>query len=667
MELILSKGYANMKMFKYLFHRTKQVYSDPMKTKTVKVLVMGKSGVGKTSVIRKLCDCEDLLQNNAPTCYDVYQKDLLIDEYNVTIQFMDLGGLHAFPSMQDVFIRQADIFLLVYSADDPDSFNKMVDLRKLIVNVKNKHSTELPIIVVRNKCDLKKTKSKKEHMRKKSVHQWCYLVHDVSAKTCLKINAIMDSLIEESKFIGNSDDLGSAQYSGKYVYNEKLNDVEKKIQYHKPPSLFHNYDNSDEKMEKRRRKIARLEQRKSPSLNRFNNIIRSSFRKLKRNTSLHSIKSENLCSENHNDFLAPSQLNDSKESSRKSSKSDIYSKDTYGSRVISPTLKKTEFFQEGGSVPDPVFLDHSLNIRKKSLSSNDLVLGTLDTFQEKHKLLTSQSVIESEQFLKPALRARCQTEFQKKTKPSKLDIVHTTLRTDVMPENYQVPIYSRSMSIKQPKTSVVVKDAIEEEDPSKIYPVPQWRGSNRHSLISNKLDMSTPTGDKSVDSESSLYSLTYNLYSRRKSVSVGDIASLGALSQKKFSQTDDQKSPNTNSEESVTSKFTMKKKSIAFNCNEKRKESQNKKMSLQPQHFKRNNSDVYEKDYSCFTEESKNIKSNSWNNLLPIESKRLSFQGTDYFTIFEKEGQESNPLKPSCENLTSSSYGKQYLKSISIF
>ena len=663
-----------MKVFKYLFQRTKQVYSDTMKTKTVKVLVMGKSGVGKTSVIRKLCDCEDSLQNNAPTCYDVYQKDLLIDEYNVTIQFMDLGGLHAFPSMQDVFIRQADIFLLVYSADDPDSFNKMVDLRKLIVNVKNKHSTELPIIVVRNKCDLQRTQSKKEHMRKKSVHQWCYLVHDVSAKTCVKINAIMDSLIEESKFIGNSDDLGSAQYSGRYVYNEKLNDVEKKVQYHKSPSLFHNYDNSDEKMEKRRRKTARLEQRKSPSLQRFNSILRSSFRRLKRSASRHSIKSESLCPENANDFLTASSVNDSKDSSRKSSKSDTCTKDVNSSRIITPTFKKSEFFDETGSVTTPsVFPDGLSNIRKKSLSSNDLVLGALNTLQEKHKLsLNSQSVLESDQFLKPTSRARCQSELQKRTKPSKLDIVHTTLRTEDVPENYHVPIYSRSMSFRQPKTPVTFKDTIEEEDPGKIYPVPLWRagGSNRQSLVSNKVDISTPTGDKLIDLDESLQSLSSNLYNRRKSVSVGDITFLGTLNQKKFTQPDitlDLKSQKTNSEESVASKSPRKKKSISFNWNEKRKGSRNKKMSLQPQSFKRNNSDVYEKHDCSFEEEPRNIKSSSWNNLLHVENKRLSFQGVG-IPIFEKVSQEGNNLKPSGENsLAPLSNSKQYFKSISIF
>ena len=236
-----------MNFIKEMFRKDKR---EVRKTKTVKVLVMGKSGVGKTSVIRKLCHSQDLFQNYVPTCYDVYQEEILVDEYNTTMEFMDFGGTDVFPTMRDVFIRQADIFLLVYSSDDKESFSQITELRGVISKVKNKHYTEIPIIVVRNKSDLL-VNSKKERLQRKSVRQNFYVTHDVSALTGIKINAIMDSLIEESKFIGNADDRESL-HSGRYIYGEKKGRTPKSEQYHKSPSIFHTNETSDEQMQRRR-------------------------------------------------------------------------------------------------------------------------------------------------------------------------------------------------------------------------------------------------------------------------------------------------------------------------------------------------------------------------------------------------------------------------------
>ena len=89
----------------------------------------------------------------------------------------------------------------------------MLTLRDKIVAVKKKCYSELPIVVVRNKSDVQKRISKHDRERKKTVTNWCYLNHDVSSKTGLRVNSIMDNLIEESKFIGNDQNEVSAAFN----------------------------------------------------------------------------------------------------------------------------------------------------------------------------------------------------------------------------------------------------------------------------------------------------------------------------------------------------------------------------------------------------------------------------------------------------------------------
>ena len=249
-----------MNLFKWLIGKRKDRENKQRlsyKEKTVKILCMGKERVGKTAVIHKLCNREDFTEQHHPTLYDDHLKEIVVDEYKVSLQFMDMGGSQNFPSMQRVFIQQADIYILFYAVDDADSYTRMLEYRDKIAAVKDTHSTDLPLMVVRNKVDLKQRRLRKEVERRKALNKWCGKIYDVSAKTGLKINAIMDSLIEESKFIGN-ELLGSSKISGRYIFEEtgrgKKGGISASEVYHKAPTLFGEKDNSDEKMEKRRRR-----------------------------------------------------------------------------------------------------------------------------------------------------------------------------------------------------------------------------------------------------------------------------------------------------------------------------------------------------------------------------------------------------------------------------
>ncbi|XP_012553533.2 ras-related protein Rap-2a [Hydra vulgaris] len=227
-----------MNLIKQIFGKEK--YKIP-KEKTVKILVLGKTGVGKTSLIKKICNQTSL--ETVPTCYDVYREEILIDSINTVMEFMDFGGADMFPSMRDIFIRKADIFMLVYSCDDDESFIQIKELRNTILKVKNKQYTEIPIVVVRNKVDLQ---------RKRKINKKLYATHNVSAVTGFNINEIMESLKKESKFIDSSEGLKNLQLSGRYIYDDHNDSILKREQYHSSPTIFRPKVTSDEQMQIRR-------------------------------------------------------------------------------------------------------------------------------------------------------------------------------------------------------------------------------------------------------------------------------------------------------------------------------------------------------------------------------------------------------------------------------
>ena len=460
-----------MGLLKFIFGKSKktQVF---MKEKTVKILVMGKERVGKTTLIHKLCNPEEFIQNYKPTLYDVCEKTITVDEYNVKFQFMELGGSQNFPSMQDVFVRQADIYILVYAYDDKDSYKRLLELRDQLSSIKNKHTAQLPVIVANNKIDLRNKLLNRDSNRRKSIRQWCYLLHEVSAKTDFKVNAIMDSLIEESKFIGNEDDFGESKVSGRYIYKDNREKIEL---FHKAPSLFRHYDNSDEKMEKRLQRSTQKAASKSLKICKFNHrsaevkrsnslsalsSLRRSFRRYSQRRRAytrvevnHNVKPYRNVSESITvwDLPAPStgsnlptsnKISESEESITKYSVSSmsIKSEKSFANQKItgvknnsvketpSATIKRNLFKQNkrlDTNVND-IFVEQLNNLggRRKSLSSNDLAAIDRDHEECFENFKNNPK--------KKLSRARSlsvhSSEYNKKNKPVKLEIVHPQLK-----------------------------------------------------------------------------------------------------------------------------------------------------------------------------------------------------------------------------------------------
>ena len=462
-----------MGLLKFIFGKSKktQVF---MKEKTVKILVMGKERVGKTTLIHKLCNPEEFVESYKPTLYDVCEKTIKVDEYNVNFQFMELGGSQNFPSMQDVFVRQADIYILMYAYDDKDSYKRLLELRDQLSSIKNKHTAQLPVIVANNKIDLRNKLLNRDSNRRKSIRQWCYLLHEVSAKTDFKVNAIMDSLIEESKFIGNEDDFGESKVSGRYIYKDNREKVEL---FHKAPSLFRHYDNSDEKMEKRLQRSAQKAESKSLKICKFKH--RSA--EVKRSNSLSALstlrrsfhrysqrrRAYNRFEMNHNEkpyrnvsesitfwdqqtpfagnnLSTSNKISESQESVTKYSVSSmsIKSEKSFANQksagvkndsikeTPSATIKRKLFKQSkrlSTNIND-IFVEQLNNLggRRKSLSSNDLTVIDRDHGE------SFENSSDKDNSKKKLSRARSLSvhsgEYNKKNKPAKLEIVHPQLK-----------------------------------------------------------------------------------------------------------------------------------------------------------------------------------------------------------------------------------------------
>ena len=127
--------------------------------KSIKIFVLGKSSVGKSSLIKELMGQPDADIGD--------QKEFTI---NLKINEADFDLLvveRSFENIENEDLNSPDGFMLVYSVDDQQSFFELKDIHKMIV--KNRGTNKFCLIVVGNKSEIlegRKIKKMKLKIRK---------------------------------------------------------------------------------------------------------------------------------------------------------------------------------------------------------------------------------------------------------------------------------------------------------------------------------------------------------------------------------------------------------------------------------------------------------------------------------------------------------------------
>lgn len=87
-----------------------------------------------------------------PTIEDSYRKQVEVDGQTVELEILDTAGVSQFTAMRELYIKSGTGFLLVYSVTDESSLKELLTLREQVLRIKD--STNFPMVLIGNKCDL---------------------------------------------------------------------------------------------------------------------------------------------------------------------------------------------------------------------------------------------------------------------------------------------------------------------------------------------------------------------------------------------------------------------------------------------------------------------------------------------------------------------------------
>ncbi|XP_072299301.1 GTP-binding protein Rhes [Eucyclogobius newberryi] len=123
-----------------------------------RIVVLGAPKVGKTNLLQRFLG-KDFKENYEPTREDFYRKLFHIEGETYRVDLLDAAGERDFPAKRRLSILTGDIFLLVFSLDDRESFREVCELLSEIKSAKTKFlkmktPAKVPVVVCGNKADL---------------------------------------------------------------------------------------------------------------------------------------------------------------------------------------------------------------------------------------------------------------------------------------------------------------------------------------------------------------------------------------------------------------------------------------------------------------------------------------------------------------------------------
>ncbi|XP_053842385.1 ras-related protein Rap-2b isoform X1 [Vidua macroura] len=100
-----------------------------------KVVVLGSGGVGKSALTVQFVT-GSFIEKYDPTIEDFYRKEIEVDSSPSVLEILDTAGTEQFASMRDLYIKNGQGFILVYSLVNQQSFQDIKPMRDQIIRVK---------------------------------------------------------------------------------------------------------------------------------------------------------------------------------------------------------------------------------------------------------------------------------------------------------------------------------------------------------------------------------------------------------------------------------------------------------------------------------------------------------------------------------------------------
>lgn len=161
---------------------------------TIKILMLGESGVGKSSILTRFVDKK--FSTNFITTLGVEYKHKLVmmNEKKVFLQVWDTAGQEKFRTITPVYYRKVDGVVMVYDITDENSFESINYWMKNLYENADQH---IKVILVGNKYDLADKRVITKEAGEELASNFKIKFVEASAKSTHNVDEVFMSLSKE--------------------------------------------------------------------------------------------------------------------------------------------------------------------------------------------------------------------------------------------------------------------------------------------------------------------------------------------------------------------------------------------------------------------------------------------------------------------------------------
>ncbi|KAH3758675.1 Rab GTPase [Pelomyxa schiedti] len=166
----------------------------------LKVIILGDSGVGKTSLMNQYVNRKFSNAYKATIGADFLTKEVMVDERLVTMQIWDTAGQERFQSLGVAFYRGADCCVLVFDVNVAKTFENLDSWRdEFLIQAAPRNPDTFPFVVLGNKIDLENQRV----ISQKRAVSWCQAKGNIpyfetSAKEAINVEQAFQTIAKNS-------------------------------------------------------------------------------------------------------------------------------------------------------------------------------------------------------------------------------------------------------------------------------------------------------------------------------------------------------------------------------------------------------------------------------------------------------------------------------------
>ncbi|KAI9315483.1 vacuolar biogenesis protein [Dichotomocladium elegans] len=175
--------------------------SSSRKKVLLKVIILGDSGVGKTSLMNQYVNKKFSNQYKATIGADFLTKEVMVDDRLVTMQIWDTAGQERFQSLGVAFYRGADCCVLTYDVNNSKSFESLDQWRdEFLVQASPRDPESFPFVLLGNKIDVEESR---RMVSQKRAMAWCQSKGNVpyfetSAKEAINVEQAFQTIAKNA-------------------------------------------------------------------------------------------------------------------------------------------------------------------------------------------------------------------------------------------------------------------------------------------------------------------------------------------------------------------------------------------------------------------------------------------------------------------------------------